>query len=226
MKRAITIAIVLVLVLGFGYFLFKISPEQGPVAGSVDSLFSLKPTVKEPLAKPGDTVSDDHVLGKSDAKNTFVVYEDLQCPACAGFEPTLKQLPDSITDTKVVFRHFPLIGVHKNATIAALASEAASAQGKFWEFAFKLYETQVDWSTLDNPVDKFAELAQSVGVANIDQFKSDINSRKYLDRVQRDLTEGVNLQVDATPTLFLNGKKIKVSGIDEIKKQAEGLLVK
>lgn len=225
MKKIISIVIVLLVVLGLGYFLLKISPENSqPYINSTDSYFNLKPSKQQ--SEPVALQKDDHIYGKAESKNTLIVYEDLQCPACAAFEAVLKQVPTTLTDTKVVFRHFPLIGVHKNATIASLAAEAASAQGKFWEFSFALYENQVSWAELDNPVDKFAELAQGVGVSNIDQFKSDVNSRKYLDRVQRDLTEAVNLGVDSTPTLYFNNKKIQVGNIDSIKKQAEGLYIK
>jgi protein-disulfide isomerase len=221
MKRVITIVIIVVLAVGFGFFLYKMSP-QTPVATSVDFNLSDLPELKQPR----NTESDDHILGNPQAKNTIVAYEDIQCPACAQFEPTLKALPSVLEDTKVVFRHFPLLSLHKNAAVAALASEAASAQGKFWEFSQIAYDSQTQWSTLSDPVEKFVEYASAAGVADVEKFKNETQNQAYKARVEKDLREAMALQVQGTPTLFFNGKQIELGSVDKIKQQAEPLYIK
>lgn len=224
MKKIFTISIIVVVVLIGAIYLFKLSPQQQAEQSSVNGIFNQTKTGE--LKTPTLVVADDHILGNPNAKNTMVIYEDIQCPACAAFEPVLKEIPKQLNDTKVVFRHFPLLGLHKNSGYAALAVEAASAQGKFWEFTFNLYENQNLWSDLENPVDQFGYLAAKSGVANIDQFKNDVINHKYKDRVQTNLTEAINLGVDATPTLYFNDNKLQIGGIEEIKKQVQGMYIK
>src|SRR3990167_2062345 len=128
MKKTISIVIIVILALGFGWYLFKISGgTKGTSNGGTD--FDLRDV--QPTDKLRDIQADDHVLGNPEAKNTMIAFEDIQCPACKNYEPILKSFATELPDTKVVFRHFPLVNLHKNATAAAYASEAASAQGKF-----------------------------------------------------------------------------------------------
>lgn len=217
MRRVITIVIIVLVCLGFGYFLFRISPQQArPAAGEDFDLSGAKQ-----LSEPGPLVGDDHFLGNKEAKNTLVAYEDLQCPACAVFEPTLKSASSALTDTKVIFRHFPLLGLHKNAAPAAFAAEAAAVQGKFWEFTELVYEKQGEWSDLLDPTEKFVEYAKQAGVANIEQFRNDTVNKVYKERVQRDMVEATGLGVQGTPTLYFNGKPLRIADIEGLKKQIE-----
>lgn len=89
---------------------------------------------------------DDHIRGNKSASVAIVVYSDLECPFCSMFHTTLNQLlKDMPNDIKVVFRHFPLTSLHKNAQEMAESSECAASIGgeeKFWLFADKLFETK------------------------------------------------------------------------------------
>ncbi len=225
MKRTITIVIIILVALGFGYFLFKISPEQPAGSGGWAQDFNLSDF--ETISQPKDISFDDHILGNPEAKNVLVEYGDLQCPACAAFEPTLKQLPDQLKDTKVVFRHLPLnifsADLHPNSIPAAYAAEAASAQGKFWDWKFLAYEKQAEWSNLIDPIDKFVEYAQIAGVADLNKFRSDITNKTYKDKLQKDISESLGLKVESTPTLYFNGTKISSGDINSIKSQVEQL---
>ena len=217
-KKIITIAIVVILALGLGYYLFKISGGQS--TNGTDN-FNLDNV--EQSEKPVEMQADDHVLGNREAKNTIVAYEDIQCPACKNYEPTLKAFPTSLADTKVIFRHFPLVNAHKNATAAAYASEAASAQGKFWEWVGLAYERQSAWEGQGNPTEIFVEIARVAGVPDLEKFKSDVENKTFRDRVQRDVREGYALNVGGTPTLFYNGVLLQLTGLDGIKQQAEAI---
>lgn len=217
MKKTITISVIVLVALGLGYYLFKISPQPVTPAGQSD--FDLSGV--KPLSAPREVDSHDYILGNRSAKNTLVAYEDFECPACAAIRPVLEQVTSTFKDTKVVYRHFPLYQIHPNAIAAAYAAESAGAQGKFWEMYDQLYESQNDWATLANPIDKFVELAKNAGVANLEQFKSDTEGKKYKDNIQADLVEANGLNVGGTPTLYFNGHLLQNGNLADLQKQAE-----
>lgn len=172
---------------------------------------------------------NDHAKWSSANKNLLVEYSDLQCPACKNFNDLFKTLeasssPDFAITKKItlIFRHFPLYQIHKNAFDAGYAAEAAANQGKFWEFIDSLYGKQTRWSESANSSDYFLTVAKELKM-DIDKFKKDINSQAVKDRVQRDLDEGNKIGVNATPTFFLNGKKIEVNSVDEFKNLLKSL---
>src|SRR3984893_10416198 len=76
----------------------------------------------------------DHAHGPEDASYTLVEYGDYVCPDCGRLYVTLRDLQSDIASRlRVVFRHYPLSGIHHRAQQAAEAAEAAGAQGKVWE---------------------------------------------------------------------------------------------
>ncbi len=217
-KRVVTIGIVVLLFLGFGYYLFTISGGV-PTSGSVD--FNLKDV--KPTDKLREVQVDDHILGNPQAKNTMVAFEDIQCPACKNYEPILKSFATELKETKVVFRHYPL-PMHKNAGLAALASEAANSQGKFWEWVGLAYERQEKWSELSNPTEIFVEIAKDSGVKDLEKFRLDVNNKTFKARVETDVREAVGLNVGGTPTLYFNGVKLELASLEGIKQQVEKIL--
>jgi len=216
MKKTITIIVIVILAVGFGYFLFTISPEQ-PNNGSNNLDLGDVPQISEPR----EIDSSDHVFGNPEAKNTLIVYEDFQCPACAAFEPTLKLLPDILEDTKLVFRHLPLTTIHNNAVISAFSTEAAAEQGKFWEYVSLLYERQSDWSNESYPIEQFVEIASQVGVADLEKFRTDTEAAINQEKVAADLTEAIGFGLTGTPSLVFNGNQLQLGSVDQIKQQAE-----
>src|SRR5271166_1824128 len=85
----------------------------------------------------------DHSLGSPHAPVTLIEYGDFECPSCRVAVQTpkllLEQFPNRI---RFIYRHFPLEDAHPHARLAAEASEAAAAQGKFWEMHDLLFERQ------------------------------------------------------------------------------------
>lgn len=145
-----------------------------------------------------------HATGSAQAKVTLVEFADFQCPACVVAYPYVKAILKSHKDNiYYVYRHFPL-SQHKNAFIAAEASEAANEQGKFWEMYDLLYEKQKDWEESTNPIEKLSEYAKELGL-DVDQFTKFLEKHKFKDIIQKDLDDALKLQVDATPTFYING---------------------
>lgn len=172
---------------------------------------------------------NDNVKWSKENKNILVEYSDLQCPACKTFHEILKSFeastsPDFIITQKttLVFRHFPLYSIHKNTYSAAYAAEAAGLQNKFWEMTDLLYEKQSEWNNLSNPKKYFLDLAKILKL-DIKKFSQDIESKTVKDKVQANLNEAESIGLNATPTFFLNGRKVEVNTFDEFKNLLKSL---
>lgn len=153
-------------------------------------------------------IAGKNATGNPTAKVTVVEFADFQCPACGAFQPEMKKiLSDYNGKIYFVYRHFPL-PMHKNAKPAALAAEAAAAQGKFWAMYDKLFESQSSWEALDNPTDTFVDMAKAL---HIDEtaFKKALTENVGSDAIQKGIDDGNKAGVNSTPTVFVNGKKIE-----------------
>lgn len=217
-KKIVSIVLVVLVVLGFSYFLYKISPEQKNSQSTGEFNIS---DVKQ-VSEPRDIGAGDYVSGNLNAKNTFIVYEDFQCPACANFYPEVKKAVTELKDTRVVFRHFPL-DQHTKAPLAAYAAEAAGAQGKFWEMYENLYSTQNEWSNLPDANLYLRTLAERSGVKDLEKFSQDVTQKIGKAKIETDMKEALGLGVNATPTVYFNGKKLELGNIQQLKTQAEKL---
>ena len=169
--------------------------------------------------------AEDWGKGNTEATLTLVEYSDFQCPACGAYYPVLKQLNQELGDKlRIVYRHFPLRQVHKNANLAAQAAEAAGKQEKFWEMHDIIFEHPREWSESNGAKDIFIKYAKAL---NLDsgRFANDLDSREVKDAVDDDYQSGLDSRVNSTPTFFLNGKRIEnPKGYDEFKKLIEGTL--
>ena len=160
--------------------------------------------------QPVDIVisNTDNVRGAQNGTVTLVEFGDFQCPACASYEPIVRQvLADNKDTLKLVFRHFPLTQIHRNALAASKASEAAGLQGKFWEMHDILYDKQDEWGNALNARDFFLTYATTIGL-DTKKFLIDIESKVLEEKVLAEYKEGIKLGVQGTPTFFLNGKKL------------------
>jgi len=222
MKKIITIIIVVLIVLGLGYYLFKISPQQAQQSSSTGYNAALNTSSAKTISTPPALDSSvDRYQGSASAKNVFIEYADYECPSCADYSDMLKQVPTVFKDTVFVFRYFPLTQIHPNSVEAAMAAESAGAQGKYWEMHDILFKNQTSWESLSDPLDAFAQYAQSAGVANIDQFKSDIMGKKYLSVIQSDSDQALGLNLPGTPSFFFNGHLLQNADIAGMEKQAQ-----
>ncbi len=152
---------------------------------------------------------NDWVSGVSTAKVTLVEYLDFECEACGAYYPIVTQLKEEYKDDmRVVIRYFPLPG-HKNSRTAAHAVEAAGKQGKFWEMYSILFTKQSEWGEQQVAnQDQFEKYAIEAGV-NIDQWRIDVKSDEVKKRVEDSYKEAMSLNLQGTPSFFLNGKKVE-----------------
>jgi protein-disulfide isomerase len=142
----------------------------------------------------------DHVQGPAIAPVTLVEYGDFECPYCAAAYLIVKKIQELMEDElRFVFRHFPLTQVHPHAEVAAEGSEAAGAQGEFWEMHDLLFENQ---RTLD--AWHLAQFAHQLGL-NTRRFVRELEEGSYRGRVREDFLSGVKSGVNGTPAFFING---------------------
>lgn len=147
---------------------------------------------------------DDHIWGELGAPVELIIYDNFDCRYCAEFYDTVQRIKQDYGDKiAVVYRHYPL-RIHPMAYEAALASECASEQGKFWEMYHKLFQANKD-NKLNSG--NFQEYAADVGV-EADQFSQCLETEKYKDRVQEDYEEAKLYSVSGTPGSFLNGRPL------------------
>ncbi len=143
----------------------------------------------------------DHIRGSEAAPVTLVEYGDYECPYCGQAEPVVRELLDSFgDDVRYVWRHLPLNDVHPNAQMAAEATEAATAQGAFWQMNDKLLQHQ-DALTADD----LTRYAEELGL-DVERFWDELRRRNYADRVAEDVASADASGVAGTPTFFINGR--------------------
>ena len=151
------------------------------------------------------------IRGDASAPVTLEEFGDFECPPCAALHPELKKIEAEFgPQLKVIFRHFPLAQMHKNAVAAARAAEAAGRQNRFWEMHDMLYENQNVWKNDADTRVRFAGYAAALGL-NVQQFQADMDAPAVMERVIADQMRGRSLGVEGTPTLFLNGRELDAS---------------
>lgn len=145
----------------------------------------------------------DVVFGKADSSVKVIVYSDFQCPYCKIFYQTLrdsmKQYQDKVTFS---YKHLPL-EIHPQANNAALASECAKEQGKFWEYADRLYQNQTAWANTKDTA-KFKDYARLIPGANLSQFNQCLDSKQYQSNIDADVKEANDFGIAGTPAVFIN----------------------
>lgn len=145
---------------------------------------------------------------------TATLYTDYQCPYCAKAEPKFEEAAKKLDGImNVTVRHMPL-NMHVNAVPAALAVEAAEAQGKHLEMANKLFATQNDWkgiSERDKLRTLFNDYAKELGL-NTEEFDKVLLASDTVKPIQRDYDHAVKIGVKGTPTFVVNDKVVE--GLD------------
>jgi protein-disulfide isomerase len=156
---------------------------------------------------------DSHVMSRAtDEKAVLVEFLDFECEACRAYYPTVEQLREEHGDELTfVMRYFPL-PAHANSTNAAVAVEAAAAQGQLEPMYQRMYETQAEWGEAqDSKAPVFRGFAQELGL-DMDSYDAAVADPATAERVQSDFDDGRALGVASTPTFFLDGEKLDVTG--------------
>lgn len=141
----------------------------------------------------------EHVKGNPAAPVVVVEYGDYECPYCAAAAPVLRELVEgSDGQVQLVFRNFPLAEIHPHALTAALAAEATTPHGVFWEMHDLLFAHQNRLSDVN-----LRAYAESLGVDG--DLVVGERVQPFGDKIEQDFTTGVEQGVLGTPTLVIDG---------------------
>jgi protein-disulfide isomerase len=160
-------------------------------------------TAEDILDLSGEVDSErDHIRGPDDAPVTLVEYGDFECPYCGQAERVIRELLSAHgDDVRYVWRHLPLTDVHPSAQLAAEASEAAAAQGSFWEMYDMLLTHQGDLTPRD-----IVGYASELGL-DVERLRKELRRREHAARVSEDVASADESGVSGTPTFFINGRR-------------------
>jgi protein-disulfide isomerase len=146
-------------------------------------------------------VSDAPMKGNSAARVAIIEFADYECPHCKRVQPVMRQALDEFkNDVRVYFKHYPL-SAHPNARLAAEAAVAAQKQGKFWPYNDGIWAHAEELSPA-----VLEKIAKEVGL-DVEKWRKDLDSDDVRARVQKDHAEGEALNIQATPTIYLNGRE-------------------
>ena len=142
----------------------------------------------------------DHTQGPATAPLTLVQYGDYECPYTRQSTWVVQAIQQQLGDRlRFIYRNFPLVELHPHALQAALAAEAAAAQGKFWQMHDYIFHHQHTLEDAD-----LARFAEAVGL-EMQQFALAMTEERYLARIEEDMESGERSGVQGTPTFFING---------------------
>jgi len=166
---------------------------------------------KDPLAENRAQIqmNDAPVIGDAKAPVTLVEYSDFECPVCRGLHDALRSLlPNYSGKVRVVFKDFPLEQIHPWARTAAIAGRCAYQQDPkvFW----KIYDLIYDHQEIISAANAWTKMMDYAGQSGLDAdtFKSCMASPEAAAAVNASRENGQQLEVNSTPTVFVNGRRL------------------
>jgi protein-disulfide isomerase len=151
-------------------------------------------TLAPPLEEP------DHLRGELGRPLQLVMFGDFQCPFCLGAQSVLRRVRERLGERLVfAFRHLPIPERHPLAPLAAEASEAAAAQGRFWEYHDALFAAQPKLSR-----ETMLGVGRELGL-DAERMAAELDSGAHRPRIERDLRSAEQSGATGTPTFFANG---------------------
>jgi protein-disulfide isomerase len=178
----------------------------------------LKPDVDmAEFMKAGDL--PENAMGKEDAPFTIVEYSSMTCPHCARFhKDVLPELKKKYIDTgkaRYIIREFPL----DNVAAAAFMLSRCVDQAKYFDFIDLLYVNQEEWAFGGNPLPGLQKFSKQVGFTE-ERFNQCLADEKTLAHIEAVRNKAnTQFKVRATPTFFINGKKldgVEISDFDKV----------
>ena len=168
---------------------------------------------------------DGNVLGTENADVVIELYSDYVCPMCYINNIMLHKAAKEFKNIEVIHYNLPFdkecntdisVSMHPGACYMARAAIAAREQGYYWGMSNLLYE--------NHPMndEQLIPLVEKLGLDK-EKFMNDLNSQNTINELQNDLKKSYYLNIDGTPTMFINGeKKVGIMSYDDMR----GLLIK
>ena len=165
---------------------------------------------KDPLAETQAQIQmkDAPSLGPENAEVTLVEFSDFECPVCKNLHDTLRGLLPKYPQLRVIFKDYPIEQIHPWARTAALAGRCAYAQDPkaFWKVYDAIYDQQ-ELISAGNVWNKVQDFAGQAGL-NQETFRTCLASPEAGAAVDASRANGQKLDVNSTPTVFVNGRRM------------------
>jgi protein-disulfide isomerase len=154
-------------------------------------------------------------LGPANAPVTLVEFLDPECESCRAMYPVTKHLLSEYGNKlRLVVRYLPL---HPNSMQAVGALEAAGEQGKYWEMLETLFLHQPRWGDHHNPrPELIPQLAEQIGL-DMEAYRRSLEAGAFRKPADIDRADAQTLGITATPTFFINGKRVASLGYEPLK---------
>lgn len=170
----------------------------------------LSDLTKDPLAENRAKldIKDAPSMGDPNAPITMVEFSDFECPVCRSLHDVLRGLLANYPQVRLVFKDFPIEQVHPWARSAAIAGRCAYDHDPkaFWKLYDLIYDNQ-DVISAENSYSKLTDYASQIGL-NADTFKSCMSSPSATAAIDASRSNAQALEVNSTPTIFINGRRI------------------
>jgi protein-disulfide isomerase len=147
-------------------------------------------------------------MGPEDAKITLFEFADFECPSCRQLDLVLRELLPRHPEVRLVFKHYPLTDIHPWAMTAAIASQCAFQQSSaaFWKIHDAIFDAQ-DVISPSNVWAKMLELADQLGL-DAEAYRACMINPETANQVKAPIEEGHALSITATPTTFVNSRRV------------------
>jgi protein-disulfide isomerase len=165
---------------------------------------------------------EDISLGNADAPFVIVEYASMTCPHCAAFyNEVFPQVKEKYIDTgkaRFIFREFPLDALAARASMLA----RCAGEDRFYPMLDGLFETQETWAVPEEGKEKLALIAKQAGFSQ-ETYDKCVNDTELFQKIVAARKKAhEEFGIDATPTFFVNGKRLKGVGIDAFDAAIEG----
>ncbi|WP_161597653.1 DsbA family protein [Fluviispira multicolorata] len=148
-------------------------------------------------------IGDAPSKGPANAPITIVEFADFECPFCANAQPVVDEILKEYKDKiRFVFKNYPLVQIHPEATNAAIAGECANQQKKYWQMHDALFANHTRLGT-----QTYNKIAQNIGL-NISEFNKCRNDRSIKEKITSEIEYGQSLGINATPAFYINGVQL------------------
>jgi protein-disulfide isomerase len=153
-------------------------------------------------------VGNSPSMGPEDAKITLIEFADFECPSCRQLDLVLRDMLPKNPDLRLVFKHYPLTEIHPWAMTAAIAGQCVFDQnpGAFWKFHDTVFDQQ-DVISAANAWDKMIDLGNQLGL-NEEAYRACMAAPETKAAVNQTIEEGHTLNITATPTTFVNARRV------------------
>lgn len=175
----------------------------------------------------GSPITRDYVLGPQSALFTIIEFSDFECPACRQAFPVIESLLHTHKDkVRFVPKNYPLdkscnermqVDGHKHACFTAQLVRCAGEEDKFWE-AYRFAFTAEAFSTGLSPEGVERSLWSGIGSLglDVDALQECVQSKRQLQKIKSDITEGNNAGIQGTPSFYVNGKFLSLEQVKHL----------